>query len=199
MSAGREESRLRTGLPMFSAHFSPQSSGNNLHEHMFKFTLTHEEHQVWTQRTKQHSQPWPRPAGTAAPFQEKKKVQVKLQKLNNTAPLTHRNKSKEYFSRGLIKCGYEGSIPWCRSVVESEQLLKLWSSFEKPDHFWSAVEIIMRTTLIADDKSQSQRRIWLVQGCQGSSWRNKAAFCFCSKAFCLRFIEKKKKITLILR
>lgn len=88
-------------------------------------------------------------------------------------------------------------VSWCRAVVESEQLLKLGSSFERPDHFWSAVEIIMRTTLIADDKSQSQRRIWLVQSCQGSSWRNKAAFCFGSKAFCLRFKEK-KKLTLIL-
>lgn len=191
------------GLPMFPAHFSPQSSGNNLHEHMFKFTLKHEEHQVWTQSTNStanldHIQLDVLHLSKEKMFlfshQKTKRKQVKLQKLNNSAPLTRRNKKVSSTNQMRIWGLY---ISWCRAVVESEQLLKLGSSFERPDHFWSAAEIIMRTTLIADDKSQSQRRIWLVQSCQGSSWRNKAAFCFSSKAFCLRFKEK-KKLTLIL-
>lgn len=58
--------------------------------------------------------------------------------------------------------------------------------------FWSAAEIITRTTLIADDKSRRQRRIWVLRRCQGgSSWRNKAAFCFSSKSL-LSLIRKKK-------
>ncbi len=107
-------------------------------------------------------------------------------------------KSTEYFCWRLIKCGYEeptlcGTGLLCGHQTSVQTLEFLWETGSWWS--WSAAAIIMRTTLIADDKSRCQWRIWVLQRCQGSSWRNKAAFCFCSKAFCL-WLEKKNTLML---
>lgn len=91
----------------------------------------------------------------------------------------HTPKVSVYF--WLIIHSYEESIvSWRPDLCSNFCVL-----FVKLDRIGSAVMIIMRTTPTADDKSWSQWRIGVLQHCQESSWRNKAAFCFCSKAFCL--------------
>lgn len=160
----------------------------------------------WNQ---QHGRPWQCPAGSTIPFQGKKLFtkslfirpwkQIELQELNCGAPPTFvllLSSTQKYRVMGTFaeanqmqKWGvhilWYRSAPWKRNNCSNFEVpLRNWIIF------WSAAEIIMRTTLIADDKSWSQWRIWGLQCCQGSSWRNKAAFCFCSKAFCLWFFFK---------
>lgn len=89
-------------------------------------------------------------------------------------PNTPQNKVYIYFRLRGVCC-----------FVKTGPLLQLLCALVKLDHIGSAAMIIMRTIPTADDKSWSQWRIWVLQHCQESSWRNKAAFCFCSKAFCL--------------
>lgn len=168
----------------------------NLHEHMFQCTSVLAKHQVWTHRiNKTHRRPNQRAAGTlftANRFLAKQLV-VYYPLPRKEGPFLS-SEQKSVCTTEPWKCGNESTVvmrgPYFVSVPWRPNFFFL-RSFGKLDHLL-AVQDTTGTTLIADDKSRSRWRIRVPALPNGSSGRNNAAFCFCSKAFCLWLQDEKK-------